>query len=451
MNIKVTMKKALVVFLFSIIHFSGFCQADTTMLLSDASVQIEATDAINDLYNFKFEQAEAYFLRITAQHPEHPLPTFLMALSNWWKMMPYIDNEDYTNTYEKEFLQYIDVAIEKGEKMFKKDDKNIEAAFFLCAAHGFKGRYYSENKSYMKAAFEGKSALHYLTFTRGKGVLSPEFLFGESIFNYYAEWIKGEYPLLKPLVSLFPKGNKAVGLAQLKECATNAFYTRTEAQYFLLRIYTNEENNPRAAFPYAKYLAETFPDNPYFQRVYARLTWELGQYDVCEKICYDINYKVNIGMPGYEENTGRQSSYFLGRLLYEKGDLEKSKFYLSKTAAFAESGNMTKMGYSLSAYYYLGMIEKRAGNTSEAEKYLLKVIEHGEDKDDNGAIYNYSYASYQLGDLYENQKNYKEANAFYKDAMKRVEKLDPALYSNTIAEITKNSQAGIDRIKKLKK
>jgi hypothetical protein len=431
--------------------FSCFAQEDTSMLLANRVVQIEATDAINDMYNFKFDKAEAYFLRIKAQYPDHPMPYFLMALSNWWKMMPYIDNEDYTNAYEKEFLYYTDIAIEKGEDLFKEDDKNIEAAFFLCAAHGFKGRYYSENKGYIKAAFEGKSALHYLTYTKGRGDLSPEFLFGESIFNYYSEWIKEEYPLLKPLVNLFPKGNKATGLFQLKECATNAFYTRIEAQYFLLRIYNSEENKPREAYPYAKYLSENFPDNPYFQRVYARLSWEMGYYADCEKICYDINYKVNIGMPGYEENTGRYASYFLGRILYEKNDLEKSKFYLLKTAAYAESGNMTKMGYSLSAYYYLGMIESRLNNNAEAEKSFLKVIKYGEDKSDEGAVYNYTYASYQLGVLYEKLSFTQRAEAYYKNAIRRVEKLDNAKYSFTISEIKKNCNAGLERLKKIKK
>lgn len=445
------MRKALSVLVVCIIHFSGYGQVDTTMLLSNPGVQIEATDAINNMYNFKFDKAEAYFLQIAKKYPNHPMPPFLMGLSNWWKMMPYIDNADYTNTFEKEFLYYIDISIEKGEKLFKENDQNIEAAFFLCAAHGFKGRYYSENKGYVKAAFEGKSALHYLNYTKGKGNMSPEFLFGESIFNYYSEWIKDEYPLLKPLVALFPKGNKQTGLFQLKECATNAFYTRIEAQYFLLRIYNNEENNTRAAYPYAKYLSESFPDNPYFQRVYARLTWELGYYDVCEKTCYDINYKVNIGMPGYEENTGRQACYFLGRLLYEKSDMEKSKFYLLKTAAFAEAGDMNKMGYSLSANYYLGMIEKRTGNLEEAKKFLLKVMEYGEDKSDNSAVYNYSYAAYQLGDVYESNKDYKAAEQSYKTAMKRVEKLDETIYAGTIAEIKKNSTAGLERVKKIKK
>ena len=445
------MVRYLFLFITYVFSLTCFSQNDDEMLLANTAIQIESTDAINDMYNFKFDKAEAYFLNLKSQYPEHPMPYFLMGLSNFWKMMPYLDTEDFRNTYEKEFLTYIDISIEKGEALFDKNDNNIEAAFFLCAAYGFKGRYFAENKSYVKAAFQGKSALHYLTYTKGKGDLSPEFLFGESIFNYYSEWIKEEYPLLKPLVNLFPKGKKSVGLAQLTECANSAFYTRIEAQCYLITIYNNEENNSRAAYPYAKYLSETYPDNPYFQRVHGRLAWELGNFAECEKVCYDINYKVNIGMPGYEENTGRYASYFLGRILYVKGDLEKSKFYFLKTSVFAESGNMAKMGYSLSAYYYLGLIETNLMNHSESEKYLLKVIKLGEDKGDNAAVYNYSLASCQLGILYEKLKYTDRAKAYYKNALQRVKNLDEKNYSATVKEVTTNSNEGLTRLSKVKK
>jgi hypothetical protein len=445
------MGRFLIVYVLLLLSTSCFSQEEQVMLLADNTIQIESTDAVNDMYNFKFDRAEAYFLQLKNQYPEHPMPYFLMGLSNFWKMVPYMNTDDFRNTYEKEFLNYIDLSIEKGEEMFSKDDRNIEAAFFLCAAHGFKGRYFADNKDYIKAAFQGKSALHYLSYTKGKSDLSPEFLFGESIFNYYAEWIKEEYPLLKPIISMFPKGNKSVGIAQLTECANTAFYTRVEAQSYLMNIYFNEESNSRAAFPIVKKLNATFPDNPYFQRMYARLAWELGYYDDCEKTCYEINYKVNIAMPGYEENTGRYASYFLGRILYEKKDLEKSKFYLLKTATFASSINLNKMGYSLSAYYYLGLIENKLQNYSEAEKYFLEVIKFGEDKSDISAAFHYSLASYQLGHLYETLKINNRAENYYKRALQRVKKLNEITYATTIREVTQNSTQGLERLNKIKK
>src|SRR5689334_18482693 len=58
------------------------------MLLLNPSVQIEATDAVNNMYNFKFEKAERDFRWTQFQYPEHPLPYFLLGLSEWWKIVP---------------------------------------------------------------------------------------------------------------------------------------------------------------------------------------------------------------------------------------------------------------------------------------------------------------------------------------------------------------------------
>ena len=57
-----------------------------------------------------------------------------------------------------------------------------------------------------------------------------------ALYNYYAEWISENYAILRPVLMFFPDGNKELGIKQLKTVANNAFYTRTEAQYFLMRI-----------------------------------------------------------------------------------------------------------------------------------------------------------------------------------------------------------------------
>ena len=112
---------------------------------------------------------------------------------------------------------------------------------------------------------------------------------------------------------------------------------------------------------------------------------------------------------------------------------------------------MAKMGYSLSAYYYLGLIEKKQQNFSEAEKNLLKVIKLGEDKGDNAAVYNYSLASCELGILYEKLALNDRAKMYYKNALQRVKKLDEKNYSSTIKEITTKCNEGLARLSKAKK
>ncbi len=347
------------------------------MLLLNDALQLEATDAINAMYNFKFDEAELKFLEFKERYPEHPMADFLMALSYWWRMMPDLDNEEYTKPYVKGFFKYIDAAIEKGENALEKDEDNEELAFILAAAYGFKGRYYAELHSFFKAAGAGNKALHYMFKFKGRAKLNPEFIFGDALFNYYAEWLKKEYPLLRPVLVFFPNGNKELGIKQLKQVAYNAFYTRTEAQYFLMRIYYNEESREDLALPTARYLGITFPDNAYFQRMHARLSFSQGQWMETEKVAKEILYKLNIGMPGYEAISGRYASFFLGHIQkYYYRDKQKAKGYFQKTQEYALQSDGTTMNYYLFATVELARLANEEGDILSARKYYKIVVDN---------------------------------------------------------------------------
>ena len=128
--------------------------ANAPYLLLDRGLQYRITKSINSMYNFDFATAERDFAVIMYQYPEHPLPDFLMAIGYWWRIEINVDNKRYDNI----FIQYLDRANAKAEKMLDQNPKNKEAAFFLAAGHGFQGRLYSERKSWTKATFAGKNA-----------------------------------------------------------------------------------------------------------------------------------------------------------------------------------------------------------------------------------------------------------------------------------------------------
>src|SRR5690554_143088 len=175
---------------------------DSTMLLTDMNVQIEATEAVNDMYNFKFRKAEQQYRWLKQKYPDHPLPYFMMGLNEWWKIAPNIAEK----RHDKRLIAYMDTVILLAEARYSKDEGDIEAAFFLSAANAFKGRLYSERREWSKAAVVGKNALKYLEASRGQHELSPEFLFGDALYNYYSVWIPENYPLLKPILWFFTKG-----------------------------------------------------------------------------------------------------------------------------------------------------------------------------------------------------------------------------------------------------
>lgn len=342
------------------------------ILLNDLTVQIEATQAVNDMYNFKFEKAEQQFRWLKQKYPTHPLPYFLMGLSEWWKIVP---NTDVTR-YDKGFLAYMDTVIFLAERMYEEDEDNVEAAFFLSAAYGFKGRLFSERSDWRKAALAGKDALKYLEAHRGQHDLSPEFLFGDALYNYYSVWIPENYPLLRPILLFFSKGDKQLGIQQLKKVALNAFYTRTEAQIFLVRILAIEEKNPLAALPFAKYLSETFPDNPYFERYYARILYTVGRFREAQVVSLDIIHKIDQGMTGYEANSGRYAGFFLGQIYERLNQPTEAKYYYQRAVNFGEEIDAYESGYYLYSLLNLGEMAGEEGDKKLARQYFKAVKKH---------------------------------------------------------------------------
>jgi hypothetical protein len=330
----------------------------TVVLLADLNTQLECTQALADLYNFKFPEAEYQFKYLKARYKWHPLPYFLMGLIQWWKIMPNTQN----NEYDDVFLAYMDSTINVAEDLI--DDYpayETEAEFFLAAAYGFKGRLYSDEdrKNWRKAASAGEDALDYLNLNNHENALSPEFLFGDALYNYFSVWVPENYKALKPLLWFFPKGDKALGLKQLKQVSYNAFYTRTEAMVWLMRILNAYENDQPQAFEISQYLHQSYPDNPYFHRYYAR---------------------IDSAHVGYEATSGRYAAFFLGQIYEARRKYDDAKISYQKCISFAEKIGATDSGYYLFSLIALGEIAQREGNKAEAKRYFNLV----KDKADRG-------------------------------------------------------------------
>jgi len=383
---KIASSLLLLLFLQLVVVFSVKSQEsvkkDTTIiLLNDLGVQLECTQALNDLYNFKFTEAEKQFQYLRKKYIWHPLPYFLMGLIEWWKIMPNTKDK----SHDEVFVAYMDSTILVAEHLYNKyPEYKIEASFFLSAAYGFKGRLYSdeERKNWGKAASAGKSALNYLEESKSKQNLSPELLFGDALFNYFSVWVPENYPALKPILWFFPKGDKALGLKQLKEVSYNAFYTRTEAMMWLMRILNSYENDQMQALQISEYLNQTYPDNPFFHRYYARILYSTGRFTQAEPVCKSILSRIDSAQLGYEATSGRYASFYLGEIYEARKNLDEAKKYYQLCIKFAEQIEATESGYYLYSLIALGQIAEKQGNKTEARKYFKDVQKKAKRKDE---------------------------------------------------------------------
>lgn len=345
-------------------------------LLKHPGVQIESAEAINLMYNYKFYDADKEFRWLRLRYPKHPMPYFLMGLAEWWKIVP---NTDVTD-YDDRCLALMDTTITLAEKLYDNSENKLEPAFFLAAAYAFKGRLYSERKKWTKATFAGKSALKYFEKCKGNADFSPELLFGDGMYDYYAQWIPENYPLLKPILMFFPKGNKVNGIKELEKTANTAFYTRVEARYFLVQIYSME-NQYDKAYELSKYMAEQYPDNPFFERYFARSAFVTGRLNEAERISKDILAKIERSQSGYEGVSGRTAAYILAYVnqLFYKNPAEAKKYY-QQSIDFAKQTNALNAGYYWSSVLALGKIATDEKNYDQAQAYFKEVMDKAERK-----------------------------------------------------------------------
>lgn len=355
-------------------------------ILTNPHIQFEATEAIDDMYNFNFERAKNGFNALKKQYGWHPLPYFLQGMNNWWQIIPHIPNE----TYDEAFYAEMDTALILSKRLYEEVNE-VEGAFFLAITHAFRGRLLSERGQYAKSAVAGRNTLKYLGEVRGKTDYSPEILFADALFNYYAVWIRENYPLLRPIMALFPKGDKGLGIAQLKEVANNAFYSRTEAQYYLMRLLALEENDMIGGMRMASYLHESYPNNAYFHRFYARLLYQTGKYRQASVESKLILARVDSAYQGYESNSARYASFYLGHINELQYNYEEAIGYFNLAIEHSEKIGATDKGYYFYSFLHLGRIEEKNGNKDKAREYYKKVRKvskrsHGANKQAKAAL-----------------------------------------------------------------
>ena len=357
---------------------------DSTSILTDIDIQIEATSAINKMYNYEFDEAEKEFKWLVQEYKEHPLPVFLLGLSNWWKIDSYSGLSDKRKSeklksLDKEFLNLMDKSIFLSKKVYENGNK-IDGAFFLAASYGFKGRLLSERRKWRAAAFAGMNALKFLKEITKDDIMIPEISFGNGLFNYYSIWISDRYPLLKPIVSLFPEGDKKLGIDQLNNAANNSFYTRTEAQYFLVRIFSGE-NNLKKSLYLSQYLHNTFPDNSIFHRYYSQQLYRTSNLSLCKIESLKIIDFYNNRKFGYNQNDIRLAHFFLGEVFLSESRYENSIFHLKKSLEFSNEFKNKKLGYTIYSNFLLGKLYLKIEKKNEARLHFKKVIKLTNKKD----------------------------------------------------------------------
>ena len=123
----------------------------------------------------------------------------------------------------------------------------------------------------------------------------------------------------------------------------------------------------------ASYLHETYPNNAYFHRFYARLLYQTGRYQQAAQESKIIMQRVDSLYQGYESNTARYASFYLGHINELKYQYDEAIRNFKLTIEHSEKIGATDKGYYFHSYLHLGRIKEKNGEVEEAITYYKKV------------------------------------------------------------------------------
>jgi len=331
---------------------------------------------IDKIYNMEFEKADQEFAEVVRLQPDHPAGYFFQAMTEWWRILTNFDDE----SRDKQLIAMLDKVVGICEQRLDQNENDVAALFFKGGAVGFKGRLRANRGAWLLAANDGLVAM---PAVRKAYKLEPEnfdVLLGIGIYNYYADLVPSQYPVVKPLMIFLPGGDKQKGLEQLELAAQKARYAKTEAMYFLLQTYFIYEKQYVRALEIARELHDKFPQNPVFHRMYGRCYVSTGYWGEAFQIFSEVEKRFRSHQVGYDIYDGREAYYYVGRHYFLAGKLEESLQNLYKCDELSRTIDRSgASGFMSMANLTIGMIydlQKRRGSALAQYQKVLGLKEY---------------------------------------------------------------------------
>ncbi|HZY09964.1 MAG TPA: hypothetical protein VFF29_02320 [Bacteroidota bacterium] len=288
-----------------IVGSSSIC---SSQWIDDPTIHSHIQKGIDYVYNLSFDSARAEFHQVLQLRPDHPAGTFFLAMVEWWKIIADIDN----TSNDERFLSLLEKVIDICDKRLEENEDDLTALFFKGGAVGFRGRLHGNRQDWLNAANDGRIALPIVQQASKLDAKNYDILLGTGIYNYYAEAVPEKYPLVKPLMVFFPKGDRQKGIAQLRLASEKASYANIEATYFLIQLLYNFEKKYTEALPLALKLHQKYPNNFIFHKYVGRCHVALGNWNEMKPIFQNILQRVQEKQFGYGDLIERETQYYLG-------------------------------------------------------------------------------------------------------------------------------------------
>lgn len=251
-------------------------------------------------FNHQFEQAEKLIEEKISEKPNVPKYYFLKVVTESIKQLAESDRLNFEERFEYRHKKNLELIKYTEEVMEKFDDIEMtpENKYYLANLHGYLGRMYALDKSFMSAfnnANKGKDLVRELV-EEYPDLYDAYLLLG--MFEYYADRLGGVTEFFAGLLGF--SGDRTRGLEYLKIAQQKGQLTKPMAEFILGETYFTQEDNPFQAYGYFNLLIKKYPNNKDFYDFCVRILLSLDRLNEAEEL---INNDKNNAVNGYTKSS----------------------------------------------------------------------------------------------------------------------------------------------------
>jgi len=347
---------------------AGGTPSPPSSILDDDAFTARLGPALDRLYDLDLAATEAELAALAALHPEHPAGPLLAALADWWRVQLDTDDTGYDAAVEAR----IDEVLARADARLEADPEDPDGLFFRAAAIALRGRLASLRGRWIPAAYDGGRALRLVRRLAAAQPDNRDLLFGLGAYDYCADVVPDRYPIFKPLVPFFPRGDRERGLAELEQVRDHGRFARAEAAWLLAQLHYQFERDRAGTLEQVGWLRERYPGNALFHAFEGRA---LVRWDDCGRggaIYRQVLDRAEAGATGYNEARAVEAHYMLGRCALENGRYQAATPHLIEAARLA--ADRPDSPYRTLAHLRLGMAADALGDRAAAVRHYRTAL-----------------------------------------------------------------------------
>jgi len=260
-------------FLISVFVLAFFTSASACNVYSEGPDEDRLVkDFFRNLYDFSFQRADSLITIMEDLRTDRSTLLIVKADLAWWRLL----SGDNTEVNMKICIDNIDESIRTN---LKDDHPDINTLFNIIYSYSLKVRLDNYKGNSIGAFINFYRSSAFIEKCRNVNITDEKFALVLGMYYYFISYIGHKYFLLNTFLFSLPDGDREKGLSYLVKCSGSSDdVIRTEADYFLMKIYSEAEKEYSKALDYARIISGMHPDNPVYSLEVLRLMMKMKQY-----------------------------------------------------------------------------------------------------------------------------------------------------------------------------